>query len=296
MIYCPNCDRPNPPDRTTCWGCSASLARTATVNPAPPASRLPSGVPPAGLPALGRPLSPAQPRAPTLPPSRPPPPASFRTAGETWNPPVARTTQNLPSDIPSQQAARGAFRIFVAVLLGLVAVVTVLVILPIEVSALASAPPTTVGTPAISQYFEVLEAITFVGIALGAAQLYLLATGFGMLAGGDEEFRTPATMIWVGFVGVIFVSVAVLTEFGGGFALLGLLAIVVGAIFAGVGGIGVLIGFWRMGVTYEVGRMKLAVILLCIPYVDALGYAFLLRGTYLVWKRLARESSPTNFF
>ena len=175
---------------------------------------------------------------------------------------MARTTQNLPSDIPSQQAARGAFRIFVAVLLGLVAVVTVLVILPIEVSALASAPPTTVGTPAISQYFEVLEAITFVGIALGAAQLYLLATGFGMLAGGDEEFRTPATMIWVGFVGVIVVSVAVLTEFGGGFALLGLLAIVVGAIFAGVGGIGVLIGFWRMGVTYEVGRMKLAVILL----------------------------------
>jgi len=188
--------------------------------------------------------------------------------------------------------APALFRIFLALLLGLVGTIVTIVVAFLLFESVAAGPS---GLPSIVG-FAVASAI--LGGLLEIAQIVLIATGFRTLSKFNEAFSTPSKMAWFGIVAVLLFDVAVaeaLSASGSGSPTTDLgyfLALFVFAgIFAIIGAVGVLVGFWRMGSEYEVGRMKAGVVLSFFPFLDIIGYGLLLSGSFRIWRMAVRRQT-----
>lgn len=166
------------------------------------------------------------------------------------------------------------------------------------VSAALSAGSGTSSTFSIS-----VNWVLFYALLIGAAiftllQLAFYRGGFSTLMVRDPRFRTPAVLSVVAMVGYVMLlaGAAILVNviaaaahhcagltgsawqsclaggnFGGGFAL-----VAIGAIVALIGFIGVLVGIWRLGSRYDDGMFKAGAVLLIFPVLDLVGTILIL--------------------
>jgi hypothetical protein len=109
LVMCPGCERPNPPNRRTCWGCGTALPLgTAPPIFAPPPSGPPSGSA-AGRPAVARSPAPSVPPGSGAWPSLPPPTGSSATPAAPRVAPVNSTGSPWGPNAPPLPAADRPF-------------------------------------------------------------------------------------------------------------------------------------------------------------------------------------------
>ncbi|MGC1839101.1 MAG: DUF973 family protein, partial [Candidatus Acidiferrales bacterium] len=132
----------------------------------------------------------------------------------------------------------------------------------------------------------------------------------------DSRFSTPAMLVLMALVSLVILVVAGLGVFyllyqealcltsqnpatlsciepGTFLALAGIL--VVTAIVAVVGYIGLLVGIWRLGTRYGEGLFKAAAILLIFPGLSLVGAILIIVCCHSLQHRLRRGTSPTGF-
>jgi hypothetical protein len=222
----------------------------------------------------------------------PPPPGLYPSWGGTA---TLNATRERGWDVKALRNVR------IAAVLGLVAAVLSLiaVALPGLVSLLA-VNQTSGGGTALSVNLP-LQAGLYIGGAgaLGIVGILLYRSAFRTLAQVSTEFSTPGTLALVALIGVLLalaglgVLLLALTQaiacVGAGNPLTGaclltgtfwagLALILIGAILAVVGYIGILIGIWRLGRRFDNGLFKVGAVLLIFPYLNVVGEILILVG------------------
>ena len=265
MPFCSYCGKPLPGAGTFCPSCGAAVpGAVGAPGPSPPPAYFPPGaVPPAGY-------------------------------GGTYvgAPPSGPTPASRSADRRSLVFAEWA-----AILSILSGIVSAVFEFSGRLTGLFTTTTTSTGTtislPSPWVWVGYLGGLT----AVGLATLVLLRGSFRSLAPVDRRFSTPATLALVALFGVVIVLIGVglllvglyqavscvgsgnpLTRgclFSGVF-LGGLGLIVVGAIATLVGGIGILIGIWRLGSRHDESLFKVAAILLIFPIVSIVGAILML--------------------
>ncbi len=216
----------------------------------------------------------------------------------TWAPPSFTTPALSPVD---RGADRSALR-FV-----LLAAVLILVGTAVgygaELSGAASTPIASSNTSAeLASLHHLLNEVIWdavVGFILTIAALLCFRLAFQRLAQSDNEFSWPAIFAIVALAGVVLLAIGLpvlvqglenvlscangastipasclqSSSLGAGAAL-----IVIGAIGAIVGYIGLLIGIYRLGRRYDDGLFKLGAILMLLPLVSVIGAILVLVG------------------
>ncbi len=176
-------------------------------------------------------------------------------------------------------------------------------------TALTVAPGGTTSTSVTLPDPRLLAVLLIAGAAFLIAELLLWRVGFRHLAHVDPRFGSPATLALVAIVGfvVVWVGVALLLNglysavacAGSGGPLtvsclntstfwIGLALVVIGAIAALVGEIGVLIGIWRLGTRYDDPLFKAAAILTLIPILSIVAAILILVGVHNARERVQR--------
>lgn len=212
-----------------------------------------------------------------------------------WGMPDTRRAQQRAYDVKALGAVRWAAVLgLVGGVIGLVAITLPGFTSFLLVNSTSNGPVLSLSTPAV------FGAYVGAAAALAVVALLLYRRGFRALAEVSAEFSTPSTLALVALIGVVLVfaglglllaalaqaiscagagnpitSSCLLTGgFWGGIAL-----VLVGALVALVGYIGVLIGIWRLGSRYDRATFKVGAILLIIPYLSVVGYLLILVGT-----------------
>ena len=126
------------------------------------------------------------------------------------------------------------------------------------------------------------------GLILSVLELYFCREAFRTLAPVDHRFGTPSTLALLAIIGVILIALLGVGLFVSLFqavscadgnpitracinlgAVLGLIAgLLIVAIVAFIGYVGVLIGIWRLGTRYNDGLFKAGAILLIFPVLN----------------------------
>lgn len=156
------------------------------------------------------------------------------------------------------------------------------------------------------------------GLLLGLAAIVLVEfllfrSAFHRLLGPDRRFSTPSALALVGFIGYLMLILggalliaaiyAAVTCVGSGNPLTqaclftgafwgGLALLLIGAIIALVGYIGVLVGIWRLGTRYEDGTFKVAAVLLIFPLLNIVGAILVLVACGGALRRVESRGSP----
>ena len=243
--------------------------------------------------------------------SGPGPGAGYPTApttswGGPYRPPAWAQPVGARSDADRARDVQALSHIRLASILALVS--TVLGFLAVAIANLSGtfAVTTSSGTGGTTTNVQLPTLLpVYVGLlaVITVAQILLYRSGFKTLSVTSGEFSTPATLAIVALVGwlLLAVGLGVLLEAlvqainctgssaltGGTSCLLtgtfwgGLALVVVGAIVALVGFIGILIGIWRLGSRYDSALFKVAAILLIIPYVSLVGEILILAASTL---------------
>jgi uncharacterized membrane protein len=163
---------------------------------------------------------------------------------------------------------------------------------------------------------ELIAATAFVGAVLAVLELIFFRRAFRALAPQDSRFSTPASLVLLALVAIMIVFLAgagvfiilfqavacagtgnpiTSTCFSIG-AILGLLGLlVVGAILALIGYIGLLIGIWRLGARYNDDSFKAGAILLIFPVLNLVGLILVLLATKKARANLGIGPYPTAF-
>jgi hypothetical protein len=155
------------------------------------------------------------------------------------------------------------------------------------------------------------------GLVLTIVELFLYRSAFRALAPVDSEFSTPATLVLllfiglvlviaiaVGLVGILLQSIACAgagnpittscLNVGTLLDLVGLL--VVAAIVALIGYIGLLVGIWRLGTRYNESLFKVGAVLMFFPVLNFIGVVLVLVGAHSALSRLRPMTpGPTTF-
>jgi uncharacterized membrane protein len=204
----------------------------------------------------------------------------------------------------------------VASAIGLASTVLSYVFVFVSVSSLVSVAPagsgSTVAVPPPETWVPLLIAI---GV-FAAVYLLIYRSAFENLSTVDDRFRTPRLLVSVAIAGVLVVLVGIgllletlrqaaecagagnpihpacisMSALSGAVGLL-----VVGAILALLGAIGLLLGIWRVGSRYDRDLFKVGAILLIIPYVNLVGYALILWESHSVQRTLETAGTPAGF-
>jgi Protein of unknown function (DUF973)/zinc-ribbon domain len=204
--------------------------------------------------------------SPTIPP---PPP--------TWAPPSG----GMPAAFsPVDRSALGDLKTFA--LLGIIGIILSVIGLFAGgfggfMTAGSSSVGTAIGTTAATGVLGII------GLIIGIVALLKVRAAFKNLTTIDREFSTPAKLVLVFFIGLIFfillfvagialVFAASASGATSGSVLAGLAAVglfaVLGIICFIVGAIGVILGLWRAGNRYGEDMIKIGGILYIIPVVD----------------------------
>ena len=143
-------------------------------------------------------------------------------------------------------------------------------------------------------------------------ELVLFRFAFHDQAGVDRRFSTPATLALLALIGIILVLVGAGLVIGGlyqavhcagagnpltraclpvGLFFGGVALLLIGALVALVGFIGILIGIWRLGTRYDEVLFKVGAILLIIPFVNLVGAILILIGAHSSRRKI---ESPTG--
>lgn len=156
-----------------------------------------------------------------------------------------------------------------------------------------------------------LVGLAAVGLVLGLLYLWFFRKAFQSLSVVDGNFSTPSTLtllaiiglvgivlVGAGFVALIFQAIScagsgnpittACLSLGSVVGLAILLLIV--AILALVGYIGLLIGIWRLGTRYDSALFKVGAVLMIIPYVSVAGVILVLLGAHFSRRKLSGGS------
>jgi len=275
--FCAFCGKPVPPGAAFCPSCGATVARTPAAAPMPTYG----APPPAGPPMAGG-WSP------------PPTYAGAPYPGTPYPaPPPGPSPQERQKD---GEALRAIEIAAIIALVGFAFSAATLVLTPIE-----NVITTTTSSPSTNSTVHFSLNTTFFYVLIAAGGLFTLLeyawyrSGFHTLAAYDTRFRTPAALVIVAIVGYILVilgAVIFVNDLGqlvnscpggstsnltapscaipsGFWAALAL--VLVGAIVALVGFIGLLIGIWRLGTRFSDGLFKAGAILLIFPFLQIIG-------------------------
>jgi Protein of unknown function (DUF973) len=227
--------------------------------------------------------------APTFPPAMSAPPAGAYPAG----------FQQLgaPSAASDPEDARALSSVVIAALLAVVSsIVSLVVAFSGALSASVGATSGSAGSVLTSRSGATDIEVVAAFVAVAVVEIYLYRRAFTSLEARDRRFHTPArlallllvslVLLLVLFAWTISILVAVYYCAGGAavipascvpatvFAAAGLLILF--AVLAVVGYIGILIGIWRLGTRYGDDRFKLGAILLIIPVLDIVGAVLIL--------------------
>ncbi len=290
VATCPSCGAETVPGASFCAHCGAALAWKATV--------LPSSAPaPAFPPSFGRVGSSAPgPVYPGFPgPLRP---------GAPSNGPVERKA------LTSVQWA--AVLALVGAVLSAVSLVDSGTISAFEISTVGSGTTITVSSTGLS----ILAVISVVGLALTIVELLLYRSAFRALTPVDARFSTPAVLVLAFLVAVVLVAVLLVALFAallqslscvgagnpltsaclnvGALVALGV-GIIVLAIVALIGYIGLLVGIWRLGTRYGDSMFKVGAVLLIIPLIGIAGAVLILVAARAALRGLGTTVSPSGF-
>lgn len=275
--FCSFCGKPLPATGTFCPSCGAAIPG-AVATPGAPTAGYPSGFPP---PVGYRPMS-------GVPGAEVPSPAS------------------RPADL------RALMWIEWAVILSLVSsAVSIAVDLSAGLTRLVSATTTPAGTTVTLPSPWIFVALLGVGGVLGFVEVVLFRVALHDQAGVDRRFSTPATLALLALIGVIFALIGAGLVIGGlyqavacvgagapltracipfGLFFGGIALLLIGAIVAIVGFIGILIGIWRFGTRYDDVMFKIGAILLIFPFVNLAGAILILIGARSARRKV--EGSP----
>ncbi|HTP55435.1 MAG TPA: DUF973 family protein [Thermoplasmata archaeon] len=258
--FCSFCGRPVPAASAFCPSCGAGVAGAPPLAGAPP----PGAAPPPGWGTPGYPGAPG-----------------YGAAG--YGVP-------MPSPATRESDVRALGYILWAAIVGLVGAAASLVDLfgsPGGVVGVATTPGgSSVSLNPGALYF--LAVIAASGIVLALLELYFCREAFRTLAPVDHRFGTPSTLALLAMIGVVLIALlgaglflslsqAVSCAAGNPItracinlgAVLGLLGgLVIVAIVALIGYIGVLIGIWRLGARFNDGLFKAGAILLIFPVLN----------------------------
>ncbi len=207
----------------------------------------------------------------------------------------------------------------VAALLGLVGALLSLVEFVWTLTSAFVSSVASVQSASLSSFLTELYLVTALG-ALGAIFgfvglcFYLIA--FRALAPGDGRFKTPATLTLMALISVVLalgLSIALVVvlvqsisctgaeaaisstclNFGALAVLFGLLLVV--AIVALIGCIGLLIGIWRLGTRFDESGFHVGAILVIFPFVNVLGYVLILLAARSARHRLENRGFALGY-
>jgi Protein of unknown function (DUF973) len=153
--------------------------------------------------------------------------------------------------------------------------------------------------------------VVALAVALGLVEIYLYRRAFAALAPRDDRFRWPralASLLLVSLVLLLVLFAWTLSIIGATIACAagastippscvpatiflagGLLLLV--AVAAIVGFVGVLLGIWRLGARYRDGRFKVGAILLIIPLVSIAGAVLIFLAARAAGRRVPPPAS-----
>jgi len=284
--FCSYCGYPLISNATFCTACGAAVGGSA---------------PPLGPPAASFP---------------PPPP------GTSYYSPYARTYLE-PGDVPAgygpgDQVA--LLHVSWAAILGLVGAalsMVELVFTPAFSFLKVTTTATGSATLSVSQSgLALVVAVGALGFALTVAELFLYRRAFAVLRNLDRKFSAPATFVLLALaaLGIVFlVAIGFLSVISQAItcagpgnpitsaclnvgSLLGLVAVlVIAAIVAFMGFIGLLIGIWRLGTRYNDTMFKVGAVLLIFPVLNVVGLILILVGARSAGGSLRGTTSPMPF-
>jgi hypothetical protein len=235
---------------------------------------------------------------PSIPPAQPP---SIPPAPPSWGPPGAVP----PAYSPLDRNALADLKTFA--LLGIVGIIiSVIAILGSNVGRIM-----TVSSGSFAGAISTGVALSILGVVgfiIGIIALLKARSAFKDLSTVDHRFSTPATLVLVFFVGMIFfilffialaaviglVIASAITASGTYNATPGLVAAglalaafgVLGTICFIVGAIGMILGLWRVGERYGEDMIKIGGILYIIPFVDIVAPILVYLGVNNAQKKL----------
>ena len=265
--FCAFCGKLLPGIGTFCPSCGAAIPGAAAA-PGTPAAALPSGYPP---------------------------PAGYAPVG------------GVPgAEVPTHATRSTDLRVLMwiewAMILSLVSTaVSVGVDLSAGLTRFIGVTTTPTGTTVTLPSPWIFVLLLGIGGVFGFVELVLFRVAFHGQAGVDRRFSTPATLALLALIGVIAVLVGAGLVIGGlyqavqcagagnpltraclplGLFFGGIALLLIGAIVALVGFIGILIGIWRLGTRYDDVLYKVGAILLIIPFVNLVGAILILIGAH----------------
>jgi len=277
--FCTYCGAPLPESAGFCPRCGGAVSPAGTATPGP-----------AGAPAAGFAL-----------------PSPYYPYGQA------------PAAPPAGPADRSALsRVKLAALLGLVAGALSLVELAATPALRFLSVSTTAGGTSVSvNESAFLLAVLFgsLGVAFTLVELWLYRRAFQTLAPFDYNFSTPASLALAAAIGIVLISLAaagLVALFVQAFncaaggplttaclnvgGILGLAVVVlIAAIVALIGYIGVLIGIWRLGVRFNEGMFKIGAVLLLFPVVGVVGSLLIFLGARAALASVGSAPPPTVF-
>jgi hypothetical protein len=158
-------------------------------------------------------------------------------------------------------------------------------------------------------------AIVAVAAAIAFVEVWLYRVAFHGLGAVDGRFRTPATLALLLLVALVLIvgayvwtieillsvvscagsssTIPVSCVPGTLLAAAGLLLVI--AIVALVGYIGLLIGIWRLGTRYDDSKFKAAAILLIFPVLNLIGAVLIILAARQARRAHALPTGPTSF-
>jgi len=165
-------------------------------------------------------------------------------------------------------------------------------------------------------YLYLIVALTGISVVVGLLELWMYRRAFVELRGVDDRFSTPATLVFVAIVSVLCAagigSALAVVVFEGiacagvgnlvtgtcanlslVWTLIGLL--VIAAIGAFIGYIGLLVGIWRLGSRYEDGLFKIGAVFLIIPLLNVVGVVLIVVAARAARSKIGRQGRSYSF-
>ena len=263
--FCAFCGKPLPGTGTFCPSCGAAISGGVAA-PAAPTAGYPSGFPP----VVG------------------------------YGPMGGAPGAGVPSPATRPTDLRALKWIEWAMILSLVSsAVGVAVDLSAGLTRLVRTTTTPTGTTISLPSPWVFVLLLGVAGVFAVAEIFLFRVAFRDQSEVDRRFSSPSTLAFLALIGVIGVVVGAGLVVGGlyqavscagtgvpitraclpfGLFFGGIALLLIGAIVALVGFIGILIGIWRLGTRYNETLFKVGAILLIIPFVNLVGAILILIG------------------
>lgn len=281
----------------------ASLGASPSSSPPPPAS--PGATPYSPYPPAGSPGAPS--------------PSSFSAATASAAYPPAYGVPGGGSPAFGAEDGLALSNVNLAAIIGLVGtVLSIVELFFTRVSSLINVTTAGSGTSLSldlsALYF--LVAVGGLGLILTLLELWFYRQAFRTLARQDGRFSTPSSLVLAAIVALVIVVVTAFALVGVVYqailcagsgnpitsrclnvgALVGLAAVLgIAAIVLLIGGIGLLIGIWRLGTRYGEGMFKVGAIFLIIPLLNIVGLVLILLAVRSARARTLSVSSPLRF-